>query len=103
MPRKALSVSSKKLKKVEADKTLQGEIRLRRLQPEEAMARLESYLHQAFIYGLDSVKIIHGKGTDTLRDVVRVELATHPLVRSVRGGYLEEGGEGVTIIELEAL
>jgi DNA mismatch repair protein MutS2 len=84
-------------------KVLDGELHLRRLQPEEALARLDTYLNQAFLAGLYSVRIIHGKGTGILREVVRRELITHPLVKSVRIANPEQGGEGVTIVEMEAL
>ncbi|MDP2719763.1 MAG: Smr/MutS family protein [Dehalococcoidia bacterium] len=81
----------------------EGEIRLRRLQTEEALEKLDTYLNQAFLSGLSSVRVIHGKGTGTLRDFVRKQLSIHPLVKSMRGGMPSEGGEGVTVITLESL
>jgi len=50
--------------------------------------------------GLSAVSIIHGKGTGTLRQAVREQLAHHPLVASYRPAVYGEGGEGVTIVEL---
>ena len=44
--------------------------------------------------------IVHGKGTGTLRRVVREKLRSHPLVESSRPGMPEEGGDGVTVAEL---
>ena len=50
--------------------------------------------------GLYQIKIIHGKGTGTLRQAVREQLAKHPLVKSYRPGNYGEGEEGVTMVEL---
>jgi DNA mismatch repair protein MutS2 len=77
-----------------------NELRLRHLTVDEALPRLDQYLHDAFMGGLTQVKIIHGKGTGTLRQLVRRELSKHPLVKSFRGGDYGEGSEGVTIAEM---
>ena len=65
-----------------------------------ALERLDEYLNDALLAGLDSVAIIHGAGTGALRRAVREWLAAHPRVRSVRPGRREEGGDGATIAEL---
>ncbi len=77
-----------------------NEVRLRHLTVDEAMPRLEQYLYDAFMAGQPRVRVIHGKGTGTLRQVIRRELVRHPLVKSFRPGGYGEGGEGVTIVEL---
>ena len=77
-----------------------SEIHLRRLTVDDALLRLDRYLNDAFLAGLPKVTVIHGKGTGTLRQAVREELKTHPLVKSFRRAEFEEGGEGVTIVEL---
>lgn len=77
-----------------------AEIHLRRLTVDEALLRLDQYLNDAFLAGLPTVRVIHGKGTGTLRQAVREELKTHPLVQSFRRARLEEGGDGATIVEL---
>jgi DNA mismatch repair protein MutS2 len=46
------------------------------------------------------VRIIHGKGTGTLRRAVREQLEGHPLVASYRPGDQHEGGDGVTVAKL---
>ncbi|OGO23364.1 MAG: hypothetical protein A2144_12900 [Chloroflexi bacterium RBG_16_50_9] len=76
------------------------ELRLRHLTVDEALPRLADYLHDAYVSGLYQVRVIHGKGTGTLRQTVRRELSRHPLVKSFRPGGYREGGEGVTIVEL---
>jgi DNA mismatch repair protein MutS2 len=78
------------------------EVRLRHLTVDEALLKLDKYLHDAFMAGLHQVKVIHGKGTGTLRQEARRVLATHPLVKSYRPGGYGEGGAGVTVVELAA-
>lgn len=80
--------------------TVLNEIDLHHLTAEEAAFRLDKYLNDAFIAGKMRVKIIHGKGTGKLRQVVSEELAGHPLVRSYRLAGYGEGDDGVTIVEL---
>jgi DNA mismatch repair protein MutS2 len=75
------------------------ELRLRYHTIDEAMPKLDDFLHEAYVSGFRQVKIIHGKGTGALRLTVRRALAHHPLVRSFRAGDNREGGEGVTIVE----
>ena len=76
------------------------EVHLRRLTVDEALFRLDKYLNDAFMAGLCQVRVIHGKGTGVLRQVIREQLAKHPLVKSYRPGGYGEGGAGVTIVEL---
>jgi DNA mismatch repair protein MutS2 len=75
-------------------------LHLRGYRAEEAMIELGKYLDRAYLSHLPEVRIIHGKGTGTLRQLVREELHHHPLVASYRPGLPEEGGEGVTVAEL---
>ncbi len=76
------------------------EIEIRGMRVEDALPRLEKYLDDAYLAGLPWVRIIHGKGTGTLRRVVREHLTEHPLVASVRAGEHGEGDEGVTVATL---
>ncbi len=76
------------------------EVRLRHLTVDEALLKLDQYLNDAFMSGLYQVRVIHGKGTGTLRRVVQERLAEHSLVKSYRTGGYGEGGYGVTIVQL---
>jgi DNA mismatch repair protein MutS2 len=76
------------------------ELNLRGLRVEEAIPRLEKYLNDAYLVGLPSVRVIHGKGTGALRRAAREQLEGHPLVASYRPGDQHEGGDGVTVVEL---
>jgi len=80
--------------------TTKDEVLLRHLTVDEALPKLDQYLHDAFMAGLYQVRIIHGKGTGTLRRVVQERLARHSLVKSYRPGDYGEGGDGVTIVQL---
>jgi len=80
--------------------TTKDEVRLRHLSVDEALLKLDQYLNDAFMAGLFQVRIIHGKGTGTLRRVVQERLVRHSLVKSYRPGDYGEGGDGVTIVQL---
>jgi len=80
--------------------TVTDEIKLRQLTVDEALFRLDQYLHDAFMAGLIQVRVVHGKGTGTLRQAVQRVLAEHPLVKSYRIGGYGEGGTGVTVVQL---
>jgi DNA mismatch repair protein MutS2 len=67
---------------------------------EEARELVEKYLDDAFLAGLSSVRLIHGKGTGALRKALHELLAVHPLVASFRPGEPREGGGGATMVEL---
>lgn len=78
------------------------EIDLRGRMAEEALEQVERYLEDANLVGLDKVRIIHGKGTGALRKAIRSYLADHSYVAKYYDGAGEEGGHGVTIVELKA-
>ena len=78
------------------------EVYLRRLTVDEALIKLDKYLNDAFIAGFYQIRVVHGKGTGTLRLMVSRYLAKHPLVKSYRLAGYGEGGAGVTMVELES-
>jgi len=69
---------------------------------EQALEELDTYLNDAAVSGVSSVRIVHGKGTGALRAAVREQLAHHPLVKSYASAPPQEGGDGVTIVKLSA-
>ncbi|HOG45385.1 MAG TPA: endonuclease MutS2 [Anaerolineae bacterium] len=79
------------------------ELDLRGRRVEDALPELDKYIDNAYLAGLPYVRIIHGKGTGALRQVVREALAQHPLVTSHKAGAREEGGDGVTVAQLASL
>jgi DNA mismatch repair protein MutS2 len=68
---------------------------------DEARDLVEQYLDDAFVAGLASVRVVHGKGTGALRRAVRALLESHPLVESFRDGEPSEGGAGATVAALK--
>jgi DNA mismatch repair protein MutS2 len=73
------------------------ELHLRGLRAEEALEKLDQYLDNAYAAGLPYARIVHGKGTGTLRQLVRQALSTSTLVTRWENALDNEGGEGVTI------
>ncbi len=81
-------------------RTVASSLDLRGARVDEALDALGRYLDDAALAGMDQVTIIHGLGTGALRDAVRDQAGSHPLVRSFRPGERGEGGDGATIIRL---
>lgn len=76
------------------------ELDLHALTVDEALPLIQGYLNDACLAGLREVRIVHGKGTGALRQVVMRELKNHPLVKSFRTGNRYEGSTGATVVEL---
>ena len=68
---------------------------------EEALIKLDQYLDQVLLSSYSQVEIIHGKGTGALQKGVQQHLKQHPKVKSYRMGLPNEGGFGVTIVEMK--
>ncbi len=81
-------------------RTVAMELDLRGKRADEVEVELDAYLNDASLANLSEVRIIHGIGTGTVKQIVRQYLASHPLVDSFRSGKREEGGDGVTIVKL---
>ncbi len=77
-----------------------GELDLHTFQPEDLGELLPAYLEECAARGLNDVRIIHGKGTGTLRETVRALLERSPLVQSFRPGDTLSGSWGATIVTL---
>ncbi len=67
---------------------------------DEAAGRVQRYLDDAALGGLERVRIIHGKGTGRLRRGIAELLKAHPLVTGYHLASFDEGGAGATIVEL---
>jgi DNA mismatch repair protein MutS2 len=69
---------------------------------EDALDILDRYLDSAVVSGMPFVRVIHGKGTGRLRQVIREALAENVNVSGFEQGADNEGGEGVTIVRLDS-
>ncbi|HWP97058.1 MAG TPA: endonuclease MutS2 [Syntrophomonadaceae bacterium] len=85
---------------LEKAQKISREIDVRGKLAEEALLEVDRYLEDANLVGLTSVRIIHGKGTGALRKAIRSYLSDHNYVKEFRDGFREEGGHGVTVVEL---
>ena len=77
------------------------EVDLRGMDSVEAICVLDRYLDEAMRAKLHSVRIIHGKGTGTLRAAVQQALKKNKYVKKYRLGVYGEGEDGVTIAEFD--
>ncbi len=77
-----------------------AEVDLRGMDSIEAIGVLEQFLDQAMRSNLETVRIIHGKGTGVLRAAVQQALRKNKYVKSFRLGVYGEGEDGVTIAEM---
>jgi DNA mismatch repair protein MutS2 len=73
---------------------------LRGRRVEAALGELETYLDDAALSGMSTVRIVHGIGTGAVRSAVREHLRQHPLVKSAEPAPSQEGGDGATVVRL---
>jgi len=78
------------------------ELDLRGQQAEDALTGLQNFIESAYLSGMPFVRIIHGKGTGKLRQVVRDALSKNQYVDHWESGVEREGGEGVTVTFLKS-
>ena len=79
---------------------LSNRLDIRGYRVEDALDELEIYLDKASLANLSPVTIIHGHGTGALKSAVRDFLATSPYVAKFRPGEDSEGGDGVSIVDI---
>lgn len=82
-------------------KFIKSEIDLRGQNFEDARVEVEKYIDDAYLSGLKSIRIIHGKGTGVLRQKLREYLKRHDHVKSVSDAAYNEGGNGASVVELK--
>jgi dsDNA-specific endonuclease/ATPase MutS2 len=79
-----------------------GELDLHTFDPRDLPGLLPAWLAECHAHGLQEVRIIHGKGTGTLRARVHAFLRRSPLVRSFHPGNEFTGSWGATIVILRS-
>ncbi|MBQ9124030.1 MAG: endonuclease MutS2 [Lachnospiraceae bacterium] len=78
--------------------SISSEINLLGHTTDEAIAKLDKYLDDAYLSHLPSVRVVHGKGTGALRNAVHNHLKRLKYVKEYRLGEYGEGDAGVTIV-----
>jgi len=80
---------------------VQLELSVHGLTAVEALSKIDRYLDRLLLSDVARGYIIHGKGTGTLRQAIREHLKGLPFVKDFYSAPLREGGDGVTVVELD--
>jgi dsDNA-specific endonuclease/ATPase MutS2 len=80
-----------------------GELDLHTFHPRDLPELIPAYLEACRERDLLQVRIIHGKGTGTLRTTVHAILKRSPFVKSYRLGDETTGSWGATLVRLHAI
>ena len=98
---KAMKRTSKGKIKMNKSLSVSPEINLLGKTVDEAVSELDKYLDDALLSHLNSVRVVHGKGTGALRKGIHEYLRRQKHVKSYRLAEYGEGDAGVTIVELK--
>lgn len=82
-------------------KYVKSEIDIRGKTFDEAQPIIEKYIDDAYLAGLKSVRIIHGKGSGVLREKVKNYLKSKANIKSCKDAAYNEGGSGVSVVEFK--
>ena len=89
------------MKSIQKSKNVDMELNVIGYHVEEALYVIDKYLDDASLAKLPNVRIVHGKGTGTLKNAIHRFLKNHSHVKSYRFGTFGEGEMGVTIVEIK--
>ena len=67
----------------------------------DALDIVMHFIDDATMVGVGQVKILHGKGNGVLREEIRKYLKTVPAVQSFRDEAVQQGGAGITVVEMD--
>ena len=95
------SVSNNSFSKFSKSINVKPEINVIGMNVEDANFVIDKFLDDCSLAKLETVRIIHGKGTGKLKDGIHKFLKTNPHVKSFRLGTFGEGEMGVTVVEME--
>jgi DNA mismatch repair protein MutS2 len=98
-PRVTVSTSPRDVT-VPSPAAVRMELDVRGTRADDVLPRVERYLSDAYLTGMPFVRIIHGKGTGVLRQIIRDSLTANPMVQSYEPASSSDGGEGATIVRL---
>ena len=86
---------------ISKSRNIKPEVNVIGLNVEEAIFVVDKFLDDCILAKLQTVRIVHGKGTGKLRNGIHQFLKKHPHVKSIRMGTYGEGEMGVTVVELK--
>lgn len=95
------NLTRKVSKSVSKDKSITGEIDIRGFACDEGVMEVDRYIDSAILSGIETITVIHGKGTGVLRNAIHSHLRKHKNVEGFRVGTFGEGENGVTIVTLK--
>lgn len=78
----------------------ENKLDIRGLTPDEALRRVEEFMDRALMNASSELRIVHGRGTGALRNLVRNKVREYREVKQAYHPASEEGGDGVTVVEL---
>lgn len=81
---------------------IDGTLDLHTFRPSEVKPLLRDYINECRLRGILNLRVIHGKGTGALRDLVHVQLKKNPHVASFRLGDETSGSWGATLVRLKS-
>ncbi len=82
------------------ERTANTEFDMRGMATDEGIIELDRFIDNAVMTGINTITIIHGKGTGVLRNAVQAHLRRHKSIKTFRVGLFGEGENGVTIAEI---
>lgn len=98
--RRRANISVSMAREIDSNLYIPMEINVIGRTADEAEEEVERYIDQAFLAGLPRVRIVHGTGMGVLRRTLREYLKRHPHVIAVTEPPYNEGGQGVTLVDL---
>ena len=84
--------------KVSKSSTVSAEVNLIGMTVDEAVPAMEKYLDDAYLAHLQTVRVVHGRGTGALKNAVHKRLRQLKYVKEFRLGQFGEGDSGVTVV-----
>lgn len=100
--KKASSKANRAIQRKVFDKrmTFQPDIDVRGERGVDAVAKVAEHIDNALMLGIGSVRVLHGTGYGILRKMIREYLAQQPDVENFRDEHVDNGGSGITIVDL---
>lgn len=98
-----LKVTSKSVRMdtISQNSQFESKLDIRGMRMEEALKIVEDFVDRAFITSSSDLRIVHGKGNGTLRKAVLMKLREYDGIKSIRHPEPEQGGDGVTLVEIK--